>query len=124
MTNRNHTQQKRVLAALHSERFVDHAPEQVVSTLMDEGVISGVSETSFNIVITYTSGAEPTTVNCQGNLNSTSCVFMGTCSVPGGSEGETEPVTFLLNGNQLTGNMLVKGMAGCQTRYAITAMRR
>jgi len=31
-------EQKRVLAALHSERFVDHAPAQVVSTLMDEGV--------------------------------------------------------------------------------------
>ena len=28
-------EQKRVLAALHSERFVDHAPAQVVSTLMD-----------------------------------------------------------------------------------------
>jgi putative transposase len=31
-------EQNRVLAALHSERFVDHAPAQVVSTLMDEGV--------------------------------------------------------------------------------------
>jgi putative transposase len=31
-------EQQRVLDALHSERFVDHAPAQVISTLMDEGV--------------------------------------------------------------------------------------
>lgn len=89
-------------------------------TIMGTLTISNVTATGFDMSILPTGAMMPAT--CTGNLNGTTCVFMGQCAVPG-EMGAQSPVTFTISNNAVTGSIVIGGDAMCRTTYRVSGTR-
>lgn len=88
-------------------------------TIMGTMTISNVTAMGFDMTITPAGG---TPAMCSGNLNTTTCVFMGLCGVPG-EMGAQAPVEFTIANNNVTGNIVIGGANMCRTTYRLTGTR-